>query len=142
MENELFVDKVIDVRFDEVDSLNIVWHGHYISYFELAREEFGRQHGVGYAAMRANDVAVPIVSLQCDYKYPLSYGDRVMVRAIFMPTPAAKIIFSYVATQHKSKKIVATGRTEQVFIEPHSNELLFTPPEFYKKWLKKMKVAS
>ena len=38
----------INIRFSEVDSLLIVWHGHYLKYFEDAREAFGRKYGLGY----------------------------------------------------------------------------------------------
>jgi len=38
----------IPVRFCEIDPLSIVWHGHYLKYFEEAREAFGRKYGLGY----------------------------------------------------------------------------------------------
>jgi len=38
----------IEVRFSEVDSMNIVWHGAYSLYFEDAREAFGKKYGLGY----------------------------------------------------------------------------------------------
>ena len=31
------------VRFSEVDSMQIVWHGEYVRYFEDGREAFGRE---------------------------------------------------------------------------------------------------
>lgn len=37
-----------DIRFSEVDSMNVVWHGSYPLYFEDAREAFGRKYGLGY----------------------------------------------------------------------------------------------
>ena len=38
----------IKVRFSEVDSMGILWHGHYIKYFEDGRESFGRSFEFGY----------------------------------------------------------------------------------------------
>ena len=38
----LSVTKCFDIRFSEVDSMGVVWHGNYAKYFEDAREEFGR----------------------------------------------------------------------------------------------------
>ena len=39
------------VRFSEVDSMQIVWHGEYVRYFEDGREAFGREFaGLGYMA--------------------------------------------------------------------------------------------
>ena len=40
----LKASKEFDIRFSEVDSMNVVWHGSYPLYFEDAREEFGRKY--------------------------------------------------------------------------------------------------
>ena len=40
----LSVTKSFDIRFSEVDSMGVVWHGNYAKYFEDAREEFGRKY--------------------------------------------------------------------------------------------------
>ena len=45
---ELKASKILDIRFSEVDSMNVVWHGSYMLYFEDAREVFGEQYGLTY----------------------------------------------------------------------------------------------
>ena len=45
---ELKSSKVLDIRFSEVDSMNVVWHGSYPLYFEDAREKFGEDYGLDY----------------------------------------------------------------------------------------------
>ena len=37
----------VKVRFSEVDSMAVVWHGNYVKYLEDGREAFGLQFGVG-----------------------------------------------------------------------------------------------
>ncbi len=37
----------VRVRFSEVDSLKMVWHGSYVKYMEDGREAFGREFGLG-----------------------------------------------------------------------------------------------
>lgn len=46
--NELTAELEFDVRFSEVDSMNVVWHGSYPLYFEDAREAFGKKYDFGY----------------------------------------------------------------------------------------------
>lgn len=36
----------IKVRFSEIDSMQIVWHGEYVRYFEDGREAFGKRYGL------------------------------------------------------------------------------------------------
>ena len=43
---ELKTTVPLKIRFSEVDSMNIVWHGSYMMYFEDAREAFGREFGL------------------------------------------------------------------------------------------------
>ena len=136
---ELSAEKIIEIQFHEVDSLQIVWHGHYARYFELGREAFGQKHGFSYLDMKAHHVAVPVVHMNIEYKRSLKYGDSVRVVSTFVSTPAAKIIFDYKLYNHETDKLVAIGRTEQVFTDPVSGELLYTYPVFMNDWLDKLK---
>ena len=45
---ELSVEKQFEVRFSEVDMMNVVWHGAYPLYLEDAREAFGEKYGLSY----------------------------------------------------------------------------------------------
>ena len=51
------------VRFSEVDSLLIVWHGHYVRYFEDAREAFGLKYGIHYLDVHRAGYSTPIVKV-------------------------------------------------------------------------------
>ncbi|MFH0758774.1 MAG: acyl-CoA thioesterase, partial [Bacteroidota bacterium] len=85
----------VKVRFGEVDSMRIVWHGNYLKYFEDAREAFGERYGLGYLEVYKHNVMIPIVKVQCDFKKPLKYGENAIVEATFVNTEAAKIVFEY-----------------------------------------------
>ena len=85
----------IRVRFNETDSLGIVWHGNYISYFEDGREDFGKKHNISYLDVKENGYITPIVESVCQHKLPLRYGDIATIETTFEDTPAAKMIFTY-----------------------------------------------
>ena len=61
--NILSATKMLEVRFSEVDSMNIVWHGSYALYFEDAREAFGQKYGLGYLDIFGNGYYAPLVDL-------------------------------------------------------------------------------
>ncbi len=61
------------VRFSEVDSIGIVWHGHYIKYLEIGREDFGQKYGICYTDLKREKIATPIVSVECNYKSYVKY---------------------------------------------------------------------
>ena len=127
--------KETEVRFCEVDSMGIVWHGHYIKYFEDGREAFGREHDLGYMDVYARGFFIPIVNINCSYKRPILYNGPLMIEAKFVDTPAAKIIFEYKLYNKENGEVYATGTSEQVFLT-RERELHLTLPEFYVQWKK------
>lgn len=124
------------VRFSEVDSMMIVWHGHYVKYLEEGREDFGRKYGISYMSIKANGYLAPLVKLTCDYKKTLSYDDNVIVETRMVDSDAAKIIYSFRIFRASDHELVATGESIQVFLDMN-RELVLTVPPFFEEWKKK-----
>lgn len=129
----------IKVRFSEVDSMQIVWHGEYVRYFEDGRESFGKQYGLSYMGIYGEGYMVPIVDLTCQFKQPLTFGEEVIIETRYLSCDAAKIKFEYVLYRAVDHTIVATGSTTQVFLNT-SRELELTTPTFYQEWKKKWNI--
>ena len=125
--------KPLDVRFSEVDAMQIVWHGSYALYFEDAREAFGAHYGLSYHTIADAGYYAPLVDLEFHYRRPIVYGDRPLITITYIPTEAAKVIFDYVITDETDGEVIATGRSVQVFLDSNRN-LMWTAPEFYEKW--------
>ena len=65
------------VRFSEIDSMHVVWHGDYVRYFEDGREAFGLEYsGLGYGDISKSGYLAPMVDLHLQYKRPLSLGEE------------------------------------------------------------------
>ncbi len=117
--------------------MGIVWHGHYLRYFEDGREAFGKLHGISYLDCFQQGLVVPVVSVHCDYSKPLRYGDTVLVHTTFVNTASAKLTFDYKIFEAKGKTLVAKGSSVQVFVDAKSFELQLTIPPFFEAWKKK-----
>ncbi len=124
----------ISIRFSEVDSLTIVWHGHYLKYFEDAREAFGKKYGLGYLEMFEKGYVTPIVQIHCEYKAPLTYGDKAIVEVIYRDSKAAKLEMEYKISNASSGLLIATGYSLQVFLDRTKSELQLIIPDFFAKW--------
>lgn len=127
------------VRFSEIDSMQIVWHGEYVRYFEDGREAFGKQYGLGYMDIYAKGYMVPIVDLTCQFKQSLSFGEEAIVETRYIACDAAKIKFEYVIYRATDHHIVATGSTTQVFLNLNK-ELELVNPHFYTEWKKQWNI--
>lgn len=125
------------MKFSEADPLGIVWHGHYIRYFEDGREAFGKKYGIRYMDMHQHNIVVPIVNINCDYKRILKYGQRIRIETTYHDTHAAKMSFSYNIYDVETNEVAATGTTMQVFLQKDTMELMLAIPPFIASWKQK-----
>ena len=123
----------LPVRFQEVDLLGMVWHGHYLGYFEAGRADFGRQYGLAYDDMLGAGFVMPVVHASVDYHQPARLGAEITVRTRLHPEPGAWVHGTYLVTDPGGATL-ATGRTVQAFTHP-DGELMVAPPPFYEEWL-------
>lgn len=130
----------IPIKFSEVDSLRVVWHGNFVRYFEDGREAFGKEYQLGYLDIYEYNLAVPLIDLHVDFKRVLEYGDTAIIETRFINSPAAKIIFEYTITSAKHGYVACTGKTTQVFMNPFSKELYITMPPFFEEWKKRWNI--
>ena len=123
----------IRVRFSEVDSLGIVWHGNYVKYFEDGREAFGREYGLTYLDVKYHGFATPIVKMSSEHHLPLRYGDVATIETTYINSRAAKLIFDYRIKNEKGQTI-CIGETTQVFTNFQTGIMALNLPDFYRSW--------
>jgi acyl-CoA thioester hydrolase len=116
-----------EVRFPEVDSYGVVWHGHYVLYFEVARNALCSAFGLTPAEALAHGYKVPITRVEMSLKRPAKLDDRLEVSAALAPSETAKLAMSYEVRRLPERTLLATGTTEQVILNP-AGELLLTLP--------------
>ena len=132
---KLTASKEIEIRFSEVDSMNIVWHGSYVLYFEDAREAFGKKYGIGYLDIYNNGYYAPLVDLRFNYKKQMTYGQKARIEITFRNTEAAKILFDYEIYDSEKGNLIATGQSVQVFLDMQF-QLVWSTPPFFEEWKK------
>ncbi|MDB4655911.1 acyl-CoA thioesterase [Flavobacteriales bacterium] len=138
---ELVNTTTFRVRFSEVDSLQIVWHGHYLKYFEDGRDAWAIEFGLDFLGIfEKHGLLMPLASSHIDYKYPLRYNEIGVVETTFVNSPAAKVTFSFKIYNQDKSELKATGETVQVFMDTNHVLQLNTPP-FLEEWKQKHGLA-
>lgn len=137
----LQAERIVPVRFNEVDSMHIVWHGVYATYFELAREAFGEKYNIGYLDIYEKGYFTPLVELNIRYRRPLLYGNNARIVVTFKNTDTAKILFDYKIYDADSGMLAATGSTVQVFTNAKTQKLEWQSPEFFTDWKKQNRLV-
>ncbi len=125
------------VRFSEVDSLRIVWHGHYLKYFEDGRDAWGAQYGLDFLTVYENySLLAPLVKTNLEFKYPLRYNEIGLIETTFVNTQAAKVIFRYRIFDQHRQQLKVEGQTVQVFMDT-DHVLQLNTPLFFEAWKRK-----
>jgi acyl-CoA thioester hydrolase len=124
------------VRFEEVDSMGIVWHGRYAGYFEDGRVALGHKYGISYSDFIHQRNPVPIRQINIEFIEPLFFEDDIEIETILHWSEAARINFEYII--HKNGNNVCVGYTVQLMLDENL-ELLLAPPPFYLGFMEKWK---
>ena len=74
-------DIEVSVPFFDVDSMDVVWHGHYVKYLEIARCALLDDVGHTYAQMKESGYVWPVIDLQLRYVQAARFGQQLRVRA-------------------------------------------------------------
>ena len=131
MSAERFHETRLTVRFVEVDSYQVVWHGHYVNWLEVARNDLASAFGVGPAQLAEPGYLLPVIGLRLDYKRPARLGDDVVIRCRLREPRAALFHCDYEVTDENGT-LLARGETRQVVLN-RDRELLVTLPRMLRE---------
>ena len=120
----------VKVRFSEVDSLKIVWHGSYVKYLEDGREAFGEKFGLEYMHIYNSGFVAPIADMQFKYLNSAKVGDTLIVEITYVPSRAAKLIFDYRIYRESDHELLTTARTIQLF-QSRDGTFEVSNPDFF-----------
>ncbi|ORI04567.1 4-hydroxybenzoyl-CoA thioesterase [Campylobacter concisus] len=119
------------VAFFDVDSMEVMWHGNYVKYLEMARCELLDKLGYNYIAMKKDGYAFPIVKLDVKYVRPAFFNDFIKVTTTLSECETF-LKFHYLIENEKGEKL-SEANTAQAVIDMKSLQTCFEMPESLKK---------
>lgn len=114
--------------FHDLDPMDIVWHGNYVKYLEIARSALLAKYDYDYPQMRDSGYAWPIVDLRIKYVGMLSYGQRLKIRAEITEWEN-RLRIDYLISDVLTGRRLTRAHTLQVAIEIASREMQYVCPE-------------
>ncbi len=118
------------VPFFDVDSMDVVWHGHYVKYFEVARCALLERIGHNYQQMREAGYAWPIIDVQLRYMRGARFNQRIVVRADLVEWEN-RLKINYLIRDAKTAERMTRGSSVQVAVEIASGEMLLASPRVF-----------
>jgi acyl-CoA thioester hydrolase len=88
-------DVTVRVRYAETDRMGLLHHANYFVYFEMARTEMLRAHGISYREIEDSGHLLVIIDIGCKFKRPAQYDDVLTIRTTVAKVTHVKILHQY-----------------------------------------------
>ena len=123
----------LQVQFFDLDPMQIVWHGNYVKYLEVARCALLDKIGYNYEEMRDSGYMWPIIEMNLRYAGPAAFGQRLLLRAEIVEWEN-RLRIDYLISDAASGKRLNRATTTQVAVDITSGEMCFvSPPILFEK---------
>jgi len=118
----------IRVPFYDLDPMQIVWHGNYLNYFEIARTALFEYCGIDlYSFYEREKIIFPIIRTSTKHIFPLRHRDEIICKATLMEAKI-KLVVDFEIRKVSDGSVCARGRTEQVAVKTPEMETMFSLP--------------
>ncbi len=118
----------LQIPFHDVDMMEVVWHGHYAKYFEIARCAVLEKIGYNYPQMRDSGYAWPVIDLNMRYIKPVVFGQAITVEAAIVEWEN-RLKINYLATDKNTGIRLTKGYSIQVAVDMRTKEMCFESPK-------------
>lgn len=125
----LGTDIEVRVPFFDVDSMDVVWHGHYVKYLEMARCALLDEIGHNYVQMKAAGYVWPVVDLQLRYVRAARFGQQLTVRAELVEWHN-RLRIHYLLSDTQTGERLTRASTVQVAVTTSGEMQLLSPRVF------------
>ncbi|MCQ2994846.1 acyl-CoA thioesterase [Pseudomonas quasicaspiana] len=124
------VDTEVLVPFFDVDSMNVVWHGHYIKYLEVARCALLDHIGHNYTHMLESGYGWPVIDIQLRYVRGAVFGQRLIVRASLVEWEN-RLKINYLITDAETGERMTRASSIQVAVHIETREMQLASPKVF-----------
>ena len=108
----------VRVRYGEVDRMGVVYHAHYLAYFETGRTEFLRRLGRTYRAVEEGGMLLVVADAGLKFHRPAGYDDELRVRTRLVELSGVRLRFEYAVDRPVDGTLIATGHTTLASTDP------------------------
>lgn len=125
-------------QYYETDQMGIVHHSNYIRWFESARIDLMDRIGISYKVMEEAGIISPVLSVSCEYKSMVHFGDEVLIEAGITAYNGVKMSLSYKVTDKATGELRTTGSSSHCFLnrEGRPVSLKKAAPVFHENFMK------
>jgi acyl-CoA thioester hydrolase len=107
------------VRYAETDRMGVAYYANYLIWFEVARTDLLRGHGLRYRDLEARGHLLPVCDVQLRLIAPARYDDALRVDCWLAEARSRKISFGYLVSriEDADERLLAEGTTSLMAVD-------------------------
>jgi acyl-CoA thioester hydrolase len=128
MKPDLSHEIELSPAFHDLDPMDVVWHGNYVKYLELARCALLAKFNYDYTQMRESGYLYPVVDMRLKYVAPALFGQKLRIRAEITEWEH-RLRIDYLIRDAATGRKVNQAHTVQVAVSIDTREMQFICPK-------------
>jgi acyl-CoA thioester hydrolase len=114
MSQNQVVETTLRVRYAETDAMGVVYHAHYLIWFEVGRGDYFRAVGQDYGKWEEKGYRLPVSEAYVRYHGPARYGELITVHTRLEQTRSRGLTLGYEVRSASTRQKLATGWTRHI----------------------------
>lgn len=136
---KISAETLIEVPFYDLDPMNVVWHGNYIKYLEVARCDLLAKIGYTYDNMKADGFAYPVATMDLKFIKPSVFSQKLKIKTTIEDVEPALNIKYEIFDEETNEKIFK-AKSMQICVDTKTRESIYSAPENFLKKLREYEV--
>ncbi|MCR5602392.1 MAG: acyl-CoA thioesterase [Lachnospiraceae bacterium] len=122
-------------QYYESDQMGVIHHSNYIRWFEEARTAFMDDRGYTYARLEHEGIISPVLSVECEYRKMMHYGDTARIELELDKFNGVKMVVSYKVYLDSTGELCTVGKSSHCFLNSDHKPVSMKKinREFYEK---------
>jgi acyl-CoA thioester hydrolase len=125
-------EATLSIPFHDVDPAQIVWHGHYAKYLEVARGKLLDKIDYNYPQMSESGYFWPVIDMSLRYIAPIRFQQKIVVTAVLKEWEI-RLRIDYVITDAETGKRLTKASTTQAAVNISTGVMLLASPAVFVK---------
>ncbi len=114
-------------RFNELDSYAIMWNGHFVNYFENARQQLGKMTGLNSRLLEESGFQIPIYGYNVKLRKPVEANDE--MRVAVRPLHFKNGLIEFEHFMLVGEEVRAIGNTTHAVIDIKTRSIAYPMPD-------------
>jgi len=110
-------DVKLRVRYEETDTMQVVYYAKFFVWFEVGRIDLLRYLGVAYKDLERRGMWMPVIEAKATYKAPARFDDEILVKTRITKVGNSSVTFENTVLKLPEMKLLCSGYTVHVLVD-------------------------